>query len=253
MSSNRTLLFNRLEVKYWIDRTTRTALTRDLLAFMRPDAHSDAAGAYLVRSLYYDTPDFMAFQEKVAGVMTRHKLRVRAYGENPNETPIVRFEVKSRYLSYIHKITVDIQRGDYEEIESSLQRRLLPPVRVMENTSVSKEFFRLLRQYNMSPKVLIQYRRQAFERVELGRVRANFDDELFATSHLDLLGPLRGGRRLQQYGRAIFEIKVDGVMPYWLHQLIAKYNLQSEAISKYCFAMRSEARFSAVGRPAEYV
>jgi hypothetical protein len=183
----------------------------------------------------------------------RHKLRARAYGANPSESPLVRFEVKSRYLSYIYKTTVDVPRADYDEVDFALKRGILPPARLMNDAKVSKEFFRLQRQYNMVPKVLIQYRRQAFERNETSRVRANFDDELIASSNLDLLGPLKGTRRLQQYGRAIFEIKVDDHLPYWLHQLIAKYNLQAQAISKYCYGVRSEARMSAAARPEEYV
>jgi hypothetical protein len=254
MTSNRTLLFNRLEVKYWVDRTTRTSLTKDLLAFMRPDTHSSSEEGYLVRSIYYDTHDYMAYHEKLSGAAMRHKLRSRAYGANPSDSKLVRFEVKSRYLTYIFKTTVDIPRADYEEVDFALKRGLLPPARLMNDARVSKEFFRLQRQYNMVPKVLIQYRRQAFERMETGRrVRANFDDELCASSNLDLLGPLKGARRLQQYNRAIFEIKVDGHLPYWMHQLISKYNLQSQAISKYCYGVRSEAKLSASGRPEEYV
>ena len=93
-----------------------------------------------------------------------------------------------------------------------------------------------------------EQRRQAFERVEISRTRVNFDDELQATRNLDLLGPLRGARRVLRYGYAIFEIKVDNVLPYWLHTLIAKYNLQNEALSKYCYAVQSEVQVSAIGR-----
>lgn len=253
MTTNRMLLFNRLEVKYWVDRTTRTALTRDLLAFMRPDAYAGQEDGYLVRSLYYDTSDYMAYHEKLSGAAVRHKLRVRAYGENPSDSALVRFEVKSRYLSYIYKTTVDVPRADYDEVELALKRHALPPARLMNDAKISKEFFRLQRQYNMLPKVIVQYRRQAFERREKSRVRVNFDDELCASSNLDLLGPLKGGRRLMQYNRAIFEIKVDDHLPFWLHQLIAKYSLQSQAISKYCYAVRSEAKMSAIGRPEEHV
>lgn len=253
MTSNRTLLFNRLEVKYFVDRTTRTALTQDLLAFMRPDKHSTSDDGYLVRSLYYDTHDCMAYHEKLSGAAQRHKLRARAYGANPNDSKLVRFEVKSRYLSYIYKTSVDVPRQNYEEVADALKRRILPPANLMNDVNVSKEFFRLQRQYNMAPTVLIQYRRQAFERNEGSRVRANFDDELLASTNLDLLGPLKGARRLLQYGRAIFEIKVDEHLPFWLHQLISKYNLQSQAISKYCYAVRNEAKMSAFGRPEEYV
>jgi SPX domain protein involved in polyphosphate accumulation len=251
MTTNRMLLFKRQEIKYLIDRTTRTALTRDIAAIMRADAHAGQEGGYLVRSLYLDTADYMAYHEKLAGMAVRHKLRVRAYGEDPSEAALVRLEVKSRYLSFIHKITVDVPRDNYDEVDFAIRRRTLPPEHLMTDANVSKEFFRLQRQYNMEPKVIVQYRRQAFERKEIGRVRVSFDDELVATRDLDLMGPLRGGRRVLQPGHAIFEIKVDDAMPSWLYTLIAKYNLQNQAISKYCYAVRSEARFSAVGRPAE--
>ena len=247
--ASREILFSRLEVKYLIDRTTRTALEQDVAALMRPDSHAGPDGTYQVRSLYFDTPDYMAYHEKIDGTSERHKLRVRAYGEDPRQTPFVRLEVKSRYLSFIHKITVDVPREDYCEIEVALKRRILPPARIMNDDRVSKEFFRLQRQYNFEPKVIVQYRRQAFQRTEMSRIRVNFDDELFSCRNLDLLGPLEGARRLLRYGDAIFEIKVDDMrMPYWLHTLIGKYNLQNEAVSKYCYCVRGQGRMSAVGR-----
>lgn len=248
MSTERTLYFNRLEIKYLVDRTTRTALTRDLRAFMRPDAHAGPDGGYVVRSLYFDTRDYMAFHEKMAGTAVRHKLRARAYGDDPSQTPHVRLEVKSRYLSYIQKITVDVSREEYCAIEEGLRRRKLPQEVLRDVDGASREFFRLQRQLHMEPVVLIQYRRQAFERRELNRVRVNFDDQLLASRNLNLLAPLEGARPLLKYGHAIFEIKVDNTLPYWLHMLISKYDLQNEAVSKYCYAVRSEARFSAVGR-----
>jgi len=252
VTTGRALLFRRVELKYLIDRTTRTALARDLAAFMRPDVHAGPAGSYLVRSLYLDTPDYLAYHDKMAGEAERHKLRVRAYGETPGHMPLVRLEVKSRYISFIHKITVDVPREDYGEIELAIQRRRLPPARLLNGGNGSLEFFRLLRQYNMEPKVIVQYRRQALERVEVSRIRANFDDELLAGRNLDLLGPLRGARPLLQYGHAVFEIKADDFLPRWMHTLIAKYNLQNQAVSKYCYAVRSEGRFSAVGREDEF-
>lgn len=248
MSAVRTLLFNRLEAKYLVDRTTRTALLRDLTALMRPDIHSNPGGSYQVRSLYFDTANYMAYHEKMAGTAVRHKLRIRAYGDDPSLTSTIRLEVKSRYLDHIHKIVVDVSPEDYSEIEWALRHRVLPPARLIKDSNSSKEFFRLQRQFNMEPVIIVQYRRQAFERREVNRVRVNFDDELIASRNLDLLGSLKGGRRLLQYGHAILEIKVDNALPYWLHMLISKYNLQNEAVSKYCYAVRSQARLSMAGR-----
>lgn len=249
--TSRMILFRRREIKYLIDRTTRTALTRDLQAFMRPDAHANSADGYIVRSLYFDTTDYMAYHEKLAGTAARHKLRIRAYGEDPRQAAITRLEVKSRFLSFIHKITVDIPVTQYPLLEPAILGKTLPPNDLLDNSDISKEFFRIQRQYNMVPKVLLQYRRQAFERAELKRVRVNFDDQLVASRNLALLDPLVAPRSLLKYGTSIFEIKVDGDMPFWLHQLISKYNLQDQAFSKFTNAIRSEARFSTFHRASD--
>ena len=93
--TNRMVLFNRREIKYLVDRTTRTALTEDLKALMRPDSYSQEGGRYYVRSLYFDTDQYLAYHEKLAGAAIRHKLRIRAYGINPRDSTYVRLEVKS--------------------------------------------------------------------------------------------------------------------------------------------------------------
>ncbi len=251
MTTNRQILFNRVELKYLIDRTTRTALAKDITALMPADAHTDGDKGYLVRSIYFDTVDFMAYHQKLAGLPDRHKLRVRIYGEDLSKVAFVRLEVKSKYLNTTHKITVDFPKAAYTEIERALMRRIMPPAELFDRDGISKEFFRLQKQYNMEPKILVQYRRRAFERTAGSRLRINFDDECMGSRNLDLFGPLRGAKALLKYNSTIFEIKADGSIPFWLHQLISKYELQNEAVSKFCYAVRSEARFSAVGRAAE--
>ena len=202
----------------------------------------------MVRSLYFDTPDYMAYHEKMAGCAKRHKLRARVYGETFASTPFVRLEVKSRYNNIIYKTTVDITNEDYPEIEQAIMNFRLPPRCFLNRKDISDEFFRIQRLFNMVPQVLVQYRRRAYEKKEASRVRLSFDDELVGSKHFKLLGPLKKPRPLLKYGTTIFEIKVDGSIPYWLHSLIAKYDLQNEAISKFCYAIRSQARLSTLGR-----
>lgn len=242
------MMSSRLEVKYLVDRTTRTALARDLRAFMSPDTHSAKDGAYFVRSLYFDSPDYICYHSKMGGEAARHKLRVRVYGDDPGRAQQVRLEVKSRYLSMVKKVTADLSWEDYADVEQAVARHTLPPERVMNGAPGTKEFFRLQKLYNMEPKILIQYRRQALERMEMGRIRVNLDDQMVATRNLDLRGNLRGARRLMQHGHAIFEIKVGTFLPSWLHTLISKYDLWNSALSKFCFAVRSEAMLSTVAR-----
>lgn len=244
------LELRRFEAKYLVGRSRRTALGRDLRAFMRPDVHAGAGGAYAVRSLYFDTPDFQAYHEKLAGLATRHKLRARVYGD-PAQAGSVRFEVKSRHQGFIHKLAFDVPRERYPEILEALRRRRTPPRDLLETSRAAREFFRIQRLYGMEPKVVIEYRREALERRELGRTRVNFDLELRASRDLDLLGALRGARPLLGCGRSVLEIKIDGRVSWWLHLLISKHDLQNEAISKYCMAVRSEARLSGLSRDDE--
>lgn len=245
------VMLDRLEVKYLVDRTRRTALERDVMALMRLDAHSRRDGGYTVRSLYLDTPDYMAYHEKVAGTAVRHKLRLRVYGEDPErETPFVQLEIKSRVIGFIHKTTARVALADYPALERAMWRRTLPPAHLMADPGV-REFFRLQRQFNLEPKIIVQYRRQAFERPEFQRVRVSFDDAFFASRNLDLLGPLRAGQRVMPQGSAVFEIKADGALTRALHMLIGKYDLGNEAFSKYCYAVRATARLSARARADE--
>jgi len=226
-------------------------MLRDVVALMRPDAHAGPEGWYRVRSLYFDTPDYMAYHAKLSGLPVRHKVRARTYGVDPGRAASIRLEVKSRYLSFIHKLALDVPRWTYAIVQSAIESRTMPPRDLLDSGQLPREFFRVLRQYNMEPKVIVEYRRLALERREASRTRINLDDELVATRDLHLLGPLRGARRLLRPGHCILEIKVDGVLPNWLHTLIMKYDLQAQAISKYCYAVRSEARMTATSRSDE--
>ena len=244
MKSSRTIIFQRIELKYYVSRSIRTALEKDLQAFIQPDAYTAKTGGYHIRSIYYDTPDMMTYHEKLSGNAKRHKLRVRVYGEDPTTTPFVRLEVKSRVNSTIHKTTVDVPNEDYPAVEDALHNHRALPEKFMHNKDVSQEFMRLKKQYNMIPQVLVQYQRKAYEKKGANRVRLTFDYALAGSRNLDLLGPLKGGREILRYGTSIFEIKVDGIMPFWLHKLICKYDLQNQAISKYCNCLRAFGHLS---------
>ena len=236
----------RWEVKYVVDRTTRTGLERDLSALMRPDAFGRNDGTYIVRSLYFDSPGYMAFHSKVSGDAVRHKLRARIYTDDPSQADKVRLEVKSRIIGTIHKIACDVSVEEYEEIWEALQNHRLPREEILEAHEGVSSFFRLQKQYNMDPTVIVQYRRKAWERRDVSRIRTNFDDELVSTRDTNLLGPIPNARSLLKYGNSVFEIKVDGVMPYWLHMLTDKYHLQNRTFSKFCYSLRSGARNSAI-------
>ena len=68
----------RHEWKHEINLLDRLILLARLSAVMKRDPHA-AGGSYQVRSLYFDTADDRALQEKIDGVNDREKFRIRCY------------------------------------------------------------------------------------------------------------------------------------------------------------------------------
>src|SRR5690606_30901477 len=74
----------RFETKYPVDPAVRTALWYDLLSLMQADTHQEAPSAgYGVESLYFDTPRFDHYWNKVDGLPRRVKFRIRRYSTSP--------------------------------------------------------------------------------------------------------------------------------------------------------------------------
>ncbi len=71
----------RYELKYVLTAEQAAAVRVDLASYVAPDEHGDAQGAYRITSLYYDTPDYRAYWDKLEGHEVRRKVRVRTYGD----------------------------------------------------------------------------------------------------------------------------------------------------------------------------
>ena len=70
--------FNRFELKYLLHHQTREFLDR-IKAHVHPDPNAGRDGFYKVLSLYFDSPDFMCYWEKLDG----EKYRRKCYAPSP--------------------------------------------------------------------------------------------------------------------------------------------------------------------------
>ncbi|WP_051689369.1 VTC domain-containing protein [Butyrivibrio sp. AE2032] len=76
----------RHELKHDITTSDMIAIRQRLLAVAKADSHA-IDGKYLIRSLYFDTPNDKALYEKQDGVSRRNKFRIRYYnGDNGMST-----------------------------------------------------------------------------------------------------------------------------------------------------------------------
>ena len=66
----------RYELKYMLTPIQYEILRGRLKGGMEPDEHVGDTGEYFIRSVYFDSPDRVAFQEKISGVNKRKKYRM---------------------------------------------------------------------------------------------------------------------------------------------------------------------------------
>jgi SPX domain protein involved in polyphosphate accumulation len=225
--------FNRFELKYILTLRQAEEMKRALRPYLLIDEHGNQSGEYLLTSLYYDSPDYRCYHEKVDGVLARRKLRIRYYGELPlyADDEQVMLEIKQRYNRVTQKrravlpLRVALNLCD--------ERRM--PECSADDEPFIEEVVSFLWQYNLQPTSVVRYLRQALvgSEYDIG-LRVTFDSQLECQVQ-NLSMPMRGAViPLFPADLVIMEIKVNERIPYWLTELVAAKNLQLARVSKYC-------------------
>ena len=110
----------RQEKKYAINQLDSLRIRSRLKPVMMADAHNDAEG-YLIRSLYFDTPDNQDFIDKLNGLELRRKIRLRAYG--PEDT-FASLEMKQKAGGEFKKLFMEKKTRKRQRTEDLLRSRM---------------------------------------------------------------------------------------------------------------------------------
>ncbi len=216
------LHFRRFEFKYLLNRDQYAALRHTISRRLSRDPFSGAAGHYIIESLYLDSPTLSSYQQTKAGLRNRSKYRLRTYISSGHRTGIF-WEIKRKFDNTVIKnrrllsVTQSAQLLRSSKIHSS-QDELI------------KQFIFVKERYLFEPKILIRYDREPF----IGTVpelRVTFDHDITAVQ----VTKENNWRQTQRVfpDRVIMEIKFTGSLPFWLGELIAKYDLERIPFSKY--------------------
>src|SRR3989344_9271378 len=121
------LRFERFEFKYVLDMETYQRVKKALANFLVPDAAFAGLphGFYEVISLYYDSPRFFYYWEKIDGASRRKKIRVRTYRHvaqgtyhDAQDAPIF-LEIKRKRDAVILKDRLLLNSKNYRDILGS--------------------------------------------------------------------------------------------------------------------------------------
>lgn len=223
----------RFESKYLLHPAEYHRLRVEMARHCRLDDHSDAAPdrRYLVRSLYFDGVGFPAYVEKVTGVCTRVKLRIRSYASTREATRFLKVEQKRRDGSFISKLVTTASLAQYD-------RFMATGFWGGEADSVLEDFERLVKLRNLRPVTVVEYDREAYFSRDGGGVRFSFDHDV-RYARCDHLFPARDAFVGDLHHAVVFEIKCSRDDIAWVSRMVRDHGLKAVPNSKYANAVES--------------
>ncbi len=227
----------RRELKYRISRGTYEILRQRLKAAMRPDSHAEN-GVYRVTSLYFDDIYKSAYRDKINGVLSRKKFRMRTYDLDPFR---IRLEEKCKDGDWGYKKSAPLAPAEYL-LMMHRERDFLSEERFAG--TAAEDFFWADASSALSPSVTVDYLREPYV-CDAGNVRITFDRNLCAGSEADLFCLNGSFIPVLPPDETILEIKYDGFLPEYIRELLSGLPPAREAVSKFvlCCDRARLARF----------
>ncbi len=225
--------FNRYEFKYIIDVATRDKIIAEISPFCKFDDYALKNRGYRVSSLYFDSDNLHSYFEKIDGERLRRKLRIRAYPGSGSENCFI--EIKQKNVNNVVK------------------RRLGLPIAqaysALANPDTESDFFQGLKEYDrqvlsevwymaelygLKPKIVVSYMRMPFEGAFERRFRLTFDSNLQCRK-TNLRAEEKGlNKNILNPRLVVMEVKFNSFVPFWMVNILNKYNCSLNKLSKYC-------------------
>ena len=222
----------RHELKYHITPAELSVLRSVLTPVMQLDPNGNENNEYHIRSLYFDTINDDALEEKIAGVGNRKKYRMRIYNFSDK---VIKLECKSKYGDLISKQSVSIPRDLAEQLiagdPDGLQRMRHP---------LLHDVYREMRTRLLRPVVIVDYVREAYIHPAQD-VRITFDKQLRTGMYSnDMFNPMLPTFPVFDDPVEILEVKFNEFLPTYIQSIISGVTAQRSAVSKYTWCRRYE-------------
>lgn len=217
----------RTEQKYQLNQVEMLKMSGMLSQVLHTDAHSKADG-YLVRSLYFDTPDNTDFYDKVDGYENRRKIRLRVYDVSDRRAKLELKEKqgnlqRKRSLSMTREAAEQLCRGDYSPL-------------LMDGSEFALELYGRMQQFSYRPKCVVEYNRKAFV-VPENDTRITFDYNLRAgEGDLDIFSDKSVLNPVGTFGSVTMEVKFKRFLLSYIKNLVSLPVRTQISASKYCIA-----------------
>lgn len=235
----------RNEFKYLVPNEHLSGLRKAIMSFAEEDPNAPLESLhhqYTVRSIYFDTTGFEYYWDKRHGIKSRKKLRIRSYNtldDYPDRNPVVFLEVKRKEIDFIDKNRCKVKWNDLEKLlqTGDLERYVISSHDPEIYDEASRFFFHL-KGKNLRPVVLVVYEREAFYSKFDPYFRISLDKNIRSLLFPGVNQLFRvGGLETCFYKDFVLELKFSGAFPSWMSDILFRYRLTRQALSKYKFSL----------------
>ena len=237
---NLKLHFQRFEFKYILTPDLEAQIKKRIMPYIKQDpfAVDTKNSSYEVISLYYDSPGFYYYRQKMDGIKMRKKVRLRTYRNNGQFFPYAFFEIKRKHNVVILKDRFLMPKEDYEKLVENDDFHSTKAIRDQNRKDIIEEFEWEQHLRSIVPKILITYDREPYLGKYNENFRVTFDKNIKAMENDNLF--YSGNDMIDVSGNlTVMELKFTGTMPYYISELIQEYNLERGTYSKYCHGVDS--------------
>ncbi|HLO34239.1 MAG TPA: polyphosphate polymerase domain-containing protein [Anaerolineales bacterium] len=215
----------RNELKYLVNYYDYTFIKLRLNHLLAVDSNADPDGSYMVRSLYFDDYCNHAYNEKMAGAMSRCKYRIRLYNHAEST---VHLEKKIKVGLYNHKLSAALTRDQVCQILDGNYSFLLES----SNRLLQIFYYECVSKF-MRPRVIVDYEREAYV-MEAGDVRVTFDKNVRAgVEGFDIFNREMSTVAILDPGLLIMEVKFTEFLPGIVRRILPFNAADYVASSKY--------------------
>ena len=217
----------RREEKYPLDAAHAHYYRNVFASILMTDRFSEN-GSYMVRSLYFDTPDDKDFFQKINEQNIRRKIRLRIYHPNDQKAKL---EMKQKENIFQKKRSLTVSKEDASALIKGDYSVLLN-----YPDDFAAELYSVMSCELYLPRSIIEYQRYAFMAKE-NNIRLTFDSDIRATeSSFDLFSDNLPLSPVFPPDKVIFEVKYDKFMLKYISDIISRVDARNISSSKYCLS-----------------
>lgn len=230
----------RNEKKYLVPNRMLEAMRHRVDDFVRPDIFSSeqekGIPQYTVRSIYFDNRRLECYHEKLEGIFSRRKFRVRGYEPDGEETQVV-LEVKRKIENRVKKHRAFMKYHHLDQLlETGNISKYVPEASGGEDAQAeAARFMYHVKKKLFEPTCLVSYEREAYHGVLDPGVRVTFDKNIRSLLFPKTSALFRNKGLIPVFpSHFILEIKYfQDEMPRWAKSLVQEFRLRNDALSKY--------------------